>query len=445
VILVGNQRGGGRDLATHLMKTENERVEVAELRGFVADDLDGAFQESYAISRGTQCKQFLFSLSLNPPKGAEVSNEEFMNAIARAEAKLGLTGQPRAVVFHEKRGDDGKLRRHAHAVWSRINVKEMKAVHLSKSREKLQEVARELYLENGWTMPRGLAISGARDPRNFTLAEWQQARRIKEDPREIKAAFQDAWAISDSKAAFTHALQERGYWLAQGDKRGYVAVDRHGEVHSIAKRVGVRTSAVRDRLGNIDALPSVAETKSQIARAMQAKMETFRREVAESEVREEAEAIRRREALKTRQQAERRALLEAARLRRESEERERQGRLRTGLLGLWDRIRGERKRVLERNAREADAAQRRDDKDRDRLTAAQLAQRREVMSERSQQRESNKAVVRCLREDAEVFQRMAADAESERNARLEALKDRRPPKDRPRRRGRQRGGPALER
>lgn len=445
MILVGNQRGGGRDLATHLMKTENERVEVAELRGFVANDLDGAFQESYAISRGTRCKQFLFSLSLNPPKGADVSNEEFMKAIARAEAKLGLTGQPRAVVFHEKRGDDGKIRRHAHAVWSRINIEEMKAVHLSKSREKLQEVARELYLEHGWTMPRGLAVSGARDPRNFTLAEWQQARRIKEDPREIKAAFQDAWAISDSKAAFTHALQERGYWLAQGDKRGYVAVDRHGEVHSIAKRVGVRTSAVRDRLGNIDALPSVAETKSQIARAMQAKMETFRREVAESEVREEAEAIRRREALKTRQQAERRALLEAARLRRESEERERQGRLRTGLLGLWDRIRGERKRALERNAREADAAQRRDDKDRDRLTAAQLAQRREVMSERSQQRESNKAVVRYLREDSEVFQRMAADAESERNARLEALKDRRPPKDRPRRRGRQRGGPALER
>jgi hypothetical protein len=74
MILVGNARGGGRDLARHLMKTENERVEVAELRGFVADDLDGAFRETYAISRGTRCQQYLFSLSLNPPKGAEVSN-----------------------------------------------------------------------------------------------------------------------------------------------------------------------------------------------------------------------------------------------------------------------------------------------------------------------------------------------------------------------------------
>ena len=118
MILVGNQRGGARDLAQHLMKPENERVEVAELRGFIADNLDGAFQESYAISRGTKCKQFLFSLSLNPPKDAEVSEDDFRRAINQAEQKLGLAGQPRAIVFHDKRGDDGKLRRHAHAVWS---------------------------------------------------------------------------------------------------------------------------------------------------------------------------------------------------------------------------------------------------------------------------------------------------------------------------------------
>ena len=92
MILVGNQRGGGRDLARHLMKAENERVEVAELRGFIANDLDGAFRETYAISRGTRCQQYLFSLSLNPPKGASVSNEDFERAAAKVEVKLGLTG-----------------------------------------------------------------------------------------------------------------------------------------------------------------------------------------------------------------------------------------------------------------------------------------------------------------------------------------------------------------
>jgi hypothetical protein len=51
VILVGNQRCGARDLARHLMKQENERAEMAELRGFVADDLDGAFQSAYGVMR----------------------------------------------------------------------------------------------------------------------------------------------------------------------------------------------------------------------------------------------------------------------------------------------------------------------------------------------------------------------------------------------------------
>ena len=445
MILVGNQRGGARDLARHLMKPENERVEVAELRGFVADDLDGAFQESYAISRGTQCKQFLFSLSLNPPKDAEVSDDQFMAAIAKAETKLDLKDQPRAVVFHEKRGDDGKLRRHAHAVWSRIDIEEMKAVPLSHSKRKLQDVSRDLYLEHGWTMPRGLAVTGERDPRNFTLAEWQQARRIKEDPREIKAAFQDAWAISDSKAAFDHALKERGYWLAKGDKRGYVAVDRHGEVHSIAKRVGVRTKAVRERLGDMNALPSVADAKIELARAMQAKMADFQREVAEREEHEREEATRKREALKARQRAVREASREAARLRQQAEEQDRVKRLRGGLLGLWDRIRGERKRTLERNTQEAETARQRDKTERDRLAAAQLTQRRAVVKERVQERETNKRVTRDLTDDAKVFRRMESDAETERTARKEAFKERRRTSERPRRRGRARDGPEMER
>ncbi len=145
MILVGNQRGGASDLAAHLLKEENVRVQVHEIRGFVADDLHGAFQESYALSRGTKCKQHLFSLSLNPPPDERVDIAVFEEAVDRIEERLGLTGQPRAIVFHEKNG-----RRHAHAVWSRIDSEQMKAVQLSHSKTKLQEVARELYIERGW-------------------------------------------------------------------------------------------------------------------------------------------------------------------------------------------------------------------------------------------------------------------------------------------------------
>jgi hypothetical protein len=193
MILQGNQRGGAKDLALHLLKAENEHVELHELRGFASPDLIGALNESYAISRGTRAKQFLFSLSLNPPLKERVPVETFEAAISKVEERLGLQGQPRAIVFHEKEG-----RRHAHAVWSRIDTDEMKAINLPFYKTKLREVSKEIYLENGWQKPRGFVGSEARDPRNFTLAEWQQAKRACWHGRDLKGLI----PYSPDKTAF---------------------------------------------------------------------------------------------------------------------------------------------------------------------------------------------------------------------------------------------------
>ena len=112
MILKASQRSGAMQLARHLFNAhDNDHVELHELRGFVADDLAGAFKETHAVSLGTKCTQFLFSLSLNPPELENVPVEGFEKAIDAIEKKLGLVGQPRAIVFHEKSG-----RRHAHCV-----------------------------------------------------------------------------------------------------------------------------------------------------------------------------------------------------------------------------------------------------------------------------------------------------------------------------------------
>ena len=145
MILVGNQRAGARDLAVHLMKDENDHVEIHQIRGFISNDLHGAFMEAHAISKGTKCKQFLFSLSLNPPQYEQVAVQAFERAADEAEQRLGLSGQPRAIVFHEKEG-----RRHAHVVWSRIDYKSMTAINLPHYKRKLNSLSKELYLEHGW-------------------------------------------------------------------------------------------------------------------------------------------------------------------------------------------------------------------------------------------------------------------------------------------------------
>jgi len=384
MILVGNQRGGAKDLARHLMSPENDHVHVEKLRGFVSDNLNGAFNEAYAVSRGTRCKQYLFSLSLNPPLDADVSTADFIAAIDRVERDIGLEGQPRAIVFHEKEGPHGQ-RRHAHAVWSRIDPETMTARNLSWHKNRLQDISRDLYREHGWRMPEGFADRSKSDPRNFSYEEWSQAKRADKDPRDIKMAFQDAWAISDSRASFEHALKERGYWMARGDRRGFVAIDPKGEVYSIPRQASVKTKVVRDRFGSEDDLPSLNQARDTMAQEMGAMLSRLRDEQYEQFAALKAQRAQAKQDLVDRQRRERAAAMEQFRERQRREQAMRQARFRSGLAGLWDRMRGEHKRLVERNRSEAILAAKRDQEKRDALVFRQLQQRR-ALSAHSQER-----------------------------------------------------------
>ena len=142
MILKASQRANSAELAKHLLNgDDNDHVTVHEIRGFMSATLEGALQEAYAMSRGTRCEQFLFSLSLSPPEDADVPIEDFEAAIEEIEKKLLLLGQPRIIVFHEKSG-----RRHCHVVWSRIDTEKLVAVNMAHFKKKLMDVSRGLFL-----------------------------------------------------------------------------------------------------------------------------------------------------------------------------------------------------------------------------------------------------------------------------------------------------------
>lgn len=401
MILKGSQRGGGRQLALHLLNVaENEHVRVHELRGFTADDLPGAFQEVYAISRGTKAKQFLFSLSLNPPQSEQVRTETFEAAIEAIERKMGLEGQPRAVVFHEKEG-----RRHAHAVWSRIDAEKMRAINLPFFKMKLRDVSRDLYLEHGWQMPRGFVNSKERDPANYSLAEWQQAKRSGQDPKALKEMFRECWAASDSGKAFAAALRSRGYILARGDRRSNVAVDYRGEVYAVARYAGIKTKDVRGRLGDENALPSIEDAKSEHASRMS---EMLRRHVADVEQRRKNQAtniLQRRKEIIERQRTQRTALEKAQQTRQATETRERTSRFSRGFRGLWHRITGKHSEIKRRNEQEALLATQRDMAEKDRLAFRHIEERRPLHQQLRQLRKAHAERVAEIHRDIADFER----------------------------------------
>lgn len=419
MILKGNQRGGAKDLALHLMKDENDHVDVHELRGFASSDLMGALNEAYAVSRGTQCKQFLYSLSLNPPQREGIKTSDFMAAIEEAEKRLSLTNQPRAIVFHEKEG-----RRHAHVVWSRIDIQEMKAVQMSYDHTRLMELSRELYLEHGWKMPRGLAKQSERDPNNFTFAEWQQAKRTKQHPNDIDRAIVDAWAISDTKATFAHALEERGFTLAKGDKKGrIVAFDIFGEIYSVPKRLGMRVKQVRARVGDELHLPSIDEAKQQIANGMLPRLERFKKQMTQSQQAENASLKRERQDLIEWQRSGRASFINNQQRDLQQQAINRQAKFRTGFKGLWDRVRGEHNRIRTLNEQEARQAQDHAQAQKDMFIQNQLSQRQVLNSRHRSLQQGYMQTQTELTRDIEKYKEGNFDRKALQTTDLEALRD----------------------
>jgi hypothetical protein len=405
VILKAKERGDSPQLARYLLAMrDNDHVELHDVRGFVSDDLAGAFGEADAIAKGTRCKNYLFSMSLNPPQGAAVSAEAFERAIAQIEQKLGLENQPRAVVFHEKDG-----RRHAHVVWSRIDSQRMRAIDLPHYKVKLRDISRSLYLEHGWDMPRGLQDRSLRDPLNFTREEWQQAKRAGLDPRELKAVFVQCWKASDNKASFERALKERGFWLAKGDRRGFVAVDYRGEVYSLSRYAGVKPKDLEARLGDQQQLRSVDEIKAEIAGGMTRKLEAFIKDVERQARQREAVVAFRTTEMVARHQDARQRMSAAHEKRWQAESRQRAQRLPRGFSGIWHRLTGQYARIRARNEVEALEAYRRDRAEKDALIFKQIEERQALQRDNQAQRAIAQQELLRLREDVSGYQNLDRD------------------------------------
>ena len=378
MILVASQRSGARALADHLMNDrENDHVALADLSRFMAADLHGALDEAHAISKATKCKQYLFSVSLNPPEDCMVTEERFREAADRIADRLGLRDQPRALVIHEKQG-----RRHAHVVWSRIDAETMTAINLPHFKRKLRDLSRDLFLDHGWELPKGLKTYGDKDPLNFTLDQWQQAQRIGIDPREMKQLFREAWAQSDDLTSLSNALSNKGLYLAKGDRRGVVAVDIENNVYAVARWSGVKSRDVKQRIGDGEELPSVDEISSMLRHKKTEQVHDYIQQIKDRHAQTMQPFLEERAALVQSQREERADLKKKQERRWVEETKTRSDRLNKGLRGLFDRLTGSYRKTIQANERAALACAHRDQEQRDRLILAQMTERK-ILQERA--------------------------------------------------------------
>ncbi|MFD1914005.1 relaxase/mobilization nuclease domain-containing protein [Halodurantibacterium flavum] len=271
MIIKGGSRGGPGQLAAHLQRTDtNERVEVLELHAGT-DDLTAAFRDWQTLSEGTRGTKGLYHVNIDPDARYDVTRDQWARAVDVLERELGLQGQPRAVVMHEKKG-----RQHIHVVWQRTDIETMTLRDDGFNYLAHERASQRLEREFGHEPVPGKHAKRDRKkqpdfPRaEVNHAEWQQAERAGLSVADRRAQIAALKESCDSGAAFKAALAEAGYVLAKGDKRDFVLVDAAGETYSLGRELKMKAAEVRAFMAEVDrdALPAAREAAAmQRARA----------------------------------------------------------------------------------------------------------------------------------------------------------------------------------
>jgi hypothetical protein len=268
MIISGGSRSNGKWFSTHLLKDENERVSVVEIRGLGAQDVREAFREMEFIAEGTNCKNYFYHANLNPKAHERLTEEQWEQAEDMLERHLRLDGHARFVVEHEKGG-----RIHRHVVWCRIDPDTMTATSDSFTARDHEKAAREIEQAFGLEPVESVLVKDRATERpERRAAHWEKFRSHATglDPEAMRDEITALWQGADSGQAFRAALENSGYLLAKGDRRDFVIVDAAGHEHSLAKRIsGERAATIRARLGDIDRdeLPTVADAREWVRAA----------------------------------------------------------------------------------------------------------------------------------------------------------------------------------
>lgn len=269
MIIKGSSRGQSAPdtyrLAIHLLSTENEAVEVIQLRGVASPALPSALEEMRLITLGSRATRGLYhaSISLDRNEAPEMGTDRWLEAVDELEQRLGMIGHQRAVVRHVK-----KDREHVHIVWCRVHPASLKLARDSQNYRKHEETSRALEARWGLRPVIGVHTRTRGTPRPVAVGthdDWQAQERTGIPVNGVADAFTDAWRSTTTGKQFATAIEREGFKLARG-RRGIVAVDGAGTPHSLSRRLRIRADQVRRRLADIDPnqLPTVESLQQAI-------------------------------------------------------------------------------------------------------------------------------------------------------------------------------------
>lgn len=248
MICKGSKRSGSGGLATHLLKTDNERVVIVELKHTATQDLHEALKDMELAAKMTKAKTGLYHAQINPAMGEDMPPEKWQYAVDEMEKRLGLDGQPRAVVYHEKKG-----RPHMHVVWQRTDIEQGKVIDTKNDYYIHKKLGRDLEKQFGHQH-----LQDSFNKNWESMNERQQTIRDGYTPKQLKARISEIYKKNQDPKQLQSELKKAGFDLAQG-RRGVVLVSEKGEIHSLMRFTGEKKKEVEKKLQPILKTLSKAE------------------------------------------------------------------------------------------------------------------------------------------------------------------------------------------
>ncbi|MDO6430917.1 relaxase/mobilization nuclease domain-containing protein [Flavitalea sp. BT771] len=226
----GKIRGQGRQLADYLLRQgENDNIRVLQIKGTSqnADLRKSLVEMSLTTELSGRTKKGLYQVVVNPAPTESycMTDQDWIRAAEILEAETGFTGQPRAIVLHEKEN-----RIHAHIVFQRYSFERGKMITNRFSRF-AQNRARQT-MEKEFGHLRTSQFNLDRPALRKTLAFlWQEARSGEE---------------------FISLASKNGLTIAQGDDRPFAVITPGGIAFDLVRETkGVKTKQFREKFKGI--------------------------------------------------------------------------------------------------------------------------------------------------------------------------------------------------
>lgn len=277
----------------------SERVAFTQTRNLPTDDAEKGMKwmaftaknaeylkaQSGVDKRGRKATQgAVYSFSLAWHTEQQPEEQEMTNAADSLLAQLGLADHQAVYVAHSDTDHP-----HIHGVVNLVHPETGRTAQTSLDHLTMSKWAEAYEREHGRVYC---------DARVQNNAERERLKALKQQKQGLKSEFDQAsgekrkgrsgfvkhreptaekaptvlelYERSDGGQAFKAALQEQGYTLAKGDRRGFVLVDEQGNVSSLSRQLkGQRAKDIKTRLQGLKELETAKEAVQRIERDQQ--------------------------------------------------------------------------------------------------------------------------------------------------------------------------------